>query len=123
MFFPVLTEEISMTCQATVCAMVGQSLVKRCAISGLPAPNISVRKISGPASSLPLASLSGLAFSAVTLEDRGIYTITGQNILEVKTLEASVQLGVDICGKKQRVYTEIANISSSGTHSDWHVHS
>ena len=89
-----------MTCQATVCAMVGQSLVKRCTISGLPAPTVAVQKMSGPASPLPLASSSGLIFSAATLENRGIYTITGQNLLEVKTLEVSIQLGVDICGKK-----------------------
>ncbi|XP_065834333.1 neural cell adhesion molecule 1-like isoform X2 [Oscarella lobularis] len=91
--------EINMTCasQATVCATETQTLTKRCAISGLPAPNITVRKISGPASSLPLASLSGLTFSAVTLKNRGNYTITGQNILEDKQVNVSVQLGVDIC--------------------------
>ena len=91
-----------MTCasQATVCATETQTLTKRCAISGLPAPNITMQKISGPASSLPLASLSGLTFSAVTLKNRGVYTMTGQNILEDKEVSVSVQLGVDICGKK-----------------------
>ena len=96
-----------MTCtgQATVCATVGQSVVKRCAISGLPAPDITVQKMSGPASPLPLASSSGLTFSASTLDDRGIYTMIGNNTLQVKRVNVSVQLGVDICGKKKHKVT------------------
>ena len=118
-------DKINLTCasQATVCATETQTLTKRCTISGLPVPNITVQKMSGPASSLPSASLSGLTFSAVALEDRGVYTLTGKNILEEKRVNVSVRPGVDICGKKQRFHIEIANISSSGTHSNWHVHS
>ena len=93
------------TGQATVCAMVGQSFVKHCTISGLPAPDITVQKISGPASPLPLASFSGLTFSASTLDDRGIYTMIGNNTLQVERVNVSVQLGVDICGKTKHKVT------------------
>ncbi|XP_065826314.1 neural cell adhesion molecule 1-like isoform X2 [Oscarella lobularis] len=94
-----LGDAINMTCasQATVCATETQTLMKRCTISGLPTPIITVQKMSGTPSSLPSASLSGLTFSAVTLEDRGVYTVTGKNILEEKRFNVSVQLGVDIC--------------------------
>ena len=100
-------DEINMTCasQATVCATETQTLMKRCTISGLPVPNITVQKMSGPASSLPSASLSGLTFSAVALEDRGVYTLTGKNILEEKRVNVSVRPGVDICGKKSTKFT------------------
>ena len=95
-----------MTCasQATVCATETQTLMKRCTISGLPVPNITVRKMSGPSSSLPLVSLSGLTFSAVALEDRGVYTMIGRNILEEKRVNVLVRLGVDICGKKSNEF-------------------
>ena len=96
---------ISCASQATVCATETQTLMKRCTISGLPTPIITVQKMSGPPSSLPSASLSGLTFSAVTLEDRGVYTVTGKNILEEKRFNVSVQLGVDICGKKSDEFT------------------
>ncbi|XP_065826349.1 uncharacterized protein [Oscarella lobularis] len=94
-----LGDKINLTCasQATVCATETQTLTKRCTISGLPVPNITVQKMSGPASSLPSASLSGLTFSAVALEDRGVYTLTGKNILEEKRVNVSVRPGVDIC--------------------------
>ena len=93
---------MNVTCpsQATVCATVSQSLTKRCTVSGIPMPNITVQKLSGPASSLPSANQFGLTFSAVALEDRGIYAVTAKNVLEEKTSGVSIQLGVDICGNK-----------------------
>ena len=89
------------TNETTSCVKVGETLKKRCVITGLPEPNVTVSKITETALSrrLPSAHLSGLTFNNVALTDRGTYRLTTKNILQEISSDIAVRTGVEICSE------------------------
>ena len=84
----------------TDCVKVGETLRKRCVITGLPEPNVTVSKITETDSStrLPSVDLSGLTFDDVELSDRGTYRLEARNVLQRKEIDVVVATESDICG-------------------------
>ncbi|XP_065826249.1 netrin receptor unc-40-like isoform X2 [Oscarella lobularis] len=96
-----LGDEIKVNCsnEMTACVKVGETLKKRCIITGLPEPNVTVFKITKTSLSrrLPSADRSGLTFNNVALTDRGTYRVTAKNILQENSSDIAVRTEVEIC--------------------------
>ena len=89
------------TNEMTACVKIGETLKKRCVITGLPEANVTVSKITETALSrrLPTADRSGLTFNDVALTDRGTYRVRAKNILQENETIVFVATESDICGK------------------------